>query len=363
MRPLLITSLLLLAAASPKLHAAEASAAQPPCAKPVWPVAALRLEQQGKVTMRYMTDHDGTVLQAEVVSSSGHPLLDEAARQGLMKCKMPNAQKADPALHAWNKIQYVWTLANRSPEEMAARLALVNAGVARGEAASMHELGSILMAGRGVPRDTKAGLEWLRKAVDKGNLPSYDVLAGFYHFGTHVTRDVPEAERLLRIAAEQGQASSQALLGMLLMRGAGIEARPEEGLEWLRKAAAADDLRGQAYLGMELMRRAGEQGDRSEALAWLGKASERGEANAQYFLGKATLHGHGLAKDPERALELLTRSAAAAHLPAQNTLASLYASGAEGVSADPVKASQWRTAASKNALKGGPGMAPATGVQ
>ncbi len=357
MRTLLVASTLLLAAASRLAHADQGISPQP-CAKPVWPAAALRLGQQGKVTMRYMTDHDGTVLQAEVVTSSGHALLDNAAQQGLMKCKMPNALKADPALHAWNKIQYVWTLANQTPEELAARLAKVNAGVARGEAASMHELGGMVIAGRGIARDEKAGLEWLRKAAEAGHLPSYEALSGFYNFGMHVARDVPEAERLLRIPAQQGLASSQSLLGMLLLRGAGVEARPEEGMEWLRKAAAAGDLRGQAVLGIELMRRAGEHGDRTEALELLAKASERGDPNAQYNLGKAALHGHGVAKDPVRAVELMTRSASGGHVYAQTTLAQLYASGSDGVSPDPVKARQWRTEASKTLQKPAPGVAP-----
>jgi TonB family protein len=80
------------------------------CEKPVWPQAALSEGRTGTVTLMYEIDADGKVLRSMVAKSSGHADLDEAAREGIAKCKFnPGMHDGKPVLSTM-RMQYVWTL-------------------------------------------------------------------------------------------------------------------------------------------------------------------------------------------------------------------------------------------------------------
>jgi D-alanyl-D-alanine endopeptidase (penicillin-binding protein 7) len=80
------------------------------CAKPVWPAEALAAEHTGKVTLRFQIGRDGWVSGSEVVRSSGHAALDQAAREGIGKCRfMPAHVDGMPGASSTQR-QYVWTL-------------------------------------------------------------------------------------------------------------------------------------------------------------------------------------------------------------------------------------------------------------
>ena len=80
------------------------------CAKPVWPPADLAAGNQGSVTLKFEVDADGKVLRSMVAKSSGHPALDEAAREGIAKCTfIPGTLNGQPVKSAM-QMQYVWTL-------------------------------------------------------------------------------------------------------------------------------------------------------------------------------------------------------------------------------------------------------------
>jgi D-alanyl-D-alanine endopeptidase (penicillin-binding protein 7) len=80
------------------------------CAKPVYPRESLRWEQTGTVTLAFKIGEDGKVEDSNVKKSSGFPLLDEAAREGISKCQFrPSTQGGKPRA-AWMQMQYVWTL-------------------------------------------------------------------------------------------------------------------------------------------------------------------------------------------------------------------------------------------------------------
>ena len=80
------------------------------CAKPVWPQADLAAGNQGTVTLKFEIDADGKVLRSMVAKSSGHPALDEAAKEGITKCTfIPGTLNGKPVRSAM-QMQYVWTL-------------------------------------------------------------------------------------------------------------------------------------------------------------------------------------------------------------------------------------------------------------
>src|SRR4051812_3498955 len=148
---------------------AQAPAAQfSSCAKPVWPKEALRNEYQGKVTLAFLIGEDGTVRESRVEKTSGYPMLDIAAQEGLERCRFTPGLKDGKAVEAWMKMQYVWTLSGPTAEQMSAALAQARAGAERGEAGAEQKLGMIYLNGQGVPRDLAEGKKWLQKAADQG---------------------------------------------------------------------------------------------------------------------------------------------------------------------------------------------------
>lgn len=54
------------------------------CKKPIWPQQALRTEQKGDVTVAFLVDMDGKVIDSVIRSSSKSVLLDESAKEGIL---------------------------------------------------------------------------------------------------------------------------------------------------------------------------------------------------------------------------------------------------------------------------------------
>ena len=89
---------------------AEAVADFRSCAKPVWPAESLKNGNQGTVTLEFTVSEAGKATASRVTRSSGFPLLDEAAREGLTKCSFKAATKNGQPVSSTLHIQYVWTL-------------------------------------------------------------------------------------------------------------------------------------------------------------------------------------------------------------------------------------------------------------
>jgi protein TonB len=73
------------------------------CSKPEWPAEDFRAQHTGTVTLKFSVDKDGAVKESAIVKSSGYPGLDEAARNGIAKCRFKNGPGNA-------QLQYVWTL-------------------------------------------------------------------------------------------------------------------------------------------------------------------------------------------------------------------------------------------------------------
>jgi protein TonB len=80
------------------------------CAKPDYPSASLRLEEEGTVRLKLLISTEGRVLQAEIDKSSGFHRLDEAARNALSKCQFrPGTVDGKPE-QSWASMTYVWRI-------------------------------------------------------------------------------------------------------------------------------------------------------------------------------------------------------------------------------------------------------------
>jgi bla regulator protein BlaR1 len=94
------------------VHAADSRAVADfnSCAKPHYPKESLIAKHQGTVTLGFLVDVSGSVVDARIDTSSGHVPLDEAARDAIKLCKFRPAMSDGKAVQDWAKIQYVWTL-------------------------------------------------------------------------------------------------------------------------------------------------------------------------------------------------------------------------------------------------------------
>jgi D-alanyl-D-alanine endopeptidase (penicillin-binding protein 7) len=80
------------------------------CRKPHYPHADLEAGHQGTVTLGFMVDGRGAVLDSAVARSSGYPGLDEEARSALQKCSFKPGLKDGKPVSERVMVQYVWTL-------------------------------------------------------------------------------------------------------------------------------------------------------------------------------------------------------------------------------------------------------------
>jgi protein TonB len=80
------------------------------CRLPEYPAVSRRMEEQGTVVLEMLIDTDGRVSDSKVAQSSGHPRLDEAAREALSLCKfVPGTIDGRPE-KSWWPIKYTWRL-------------------------------------------------------------------------------------------------------------------------------------------------------------------------------------------------------------------------------------------------------------
>jgi protein TonB len=83
----------------------EATLAYVAAPAPKYPAQAIRGHMQGTVTLRVLVDETGKPLDVVIESSSGHELLDRAARdQVLAKWRFQPAQSNGHAVQAWARI-------------------------------------------------------------------------------------------------------------------------------------------------------------------------------------------------------------------------------------------------------------------
>jgi TonB family protein len=301
------------------------------CAKPEWPKEALRKEQTGKVTLAFLIGADGQVKDSKLKASSGFPLLDEAAMNGVMRCKFKPALRGGEPVEAWMQMQYVWTLeGSPAPVNIAALTEAANSG----DAEAQNNLGLAYEYGRGVKRDAAEAAQWYRKAALNGHAWGQNNLGLAYASGRGVERNDAEANVWLGKAAEQGLAAAQVRLGFRLINGIGAPRDEVTATAWYRKAADQGDPMGQNNLGYSYELGTGVARDYAEALRLYRLAAARGNAYAEEALGNLYDNGLGVAADMPTALAWYYKAAAKNNPPGLRKLGMLHEAG-RGVEKNP----------------------------
>jgi len=81
------------------------------CRQPVYPQADVTAGHEGTVTVSFLVDTDGKVVDSRLLRSSGFMGLDKAAQTALHQCRFSPALRHGQAVPAWTAVQYVWKLA------------------------------------------------------------------------------------------------------------------------------------------------------------------------------------------------------------------------------------------------------------
>jgi D-alanyl-D-alanine endopeptidase (penicillin-binding protein 7) len=80
------------------------------CTKPSYPHADLASGHEGTVTLSFLVDTNGTVLDSRVLRSAGFRDLDKAAQAALNLCRFSPAIRHGRPVRTWAPVQYVWTV-------------------------------------------------------------------------------------------------------------------------------------------------------------------------------------------------------------------------------------------------------------
>ena len=280
------------------------------CDKPVWPRESLRNEETGAVVLEFLIGLDGSVLQSKVAQSSGHPMLDLAAQDGLAKCRFTPPSSVGRSEPTWTKMKYVWTLEGRkSPAEKLAAWQADLAAAEQGDAAAQYRLAvGYRMGTPDGQRDMTQALRWLRASAEQGYGKAQEGLASELMSGQNVGRDPAGAVALLEQAAAQGSSTAQFHLALVLQRGLGVPQDLPRARQVLEQANSGGNLDAKAMLGDLLLAEGGDS--QARAVQLLQEAAERHQRYAQFLLGQAYENGNGVARDEAHAQALYERAAA-----------------------------------------------------
>lgn len=320
------------------------------CSKPEWPIESLRKNQQGTVKLAFLVDADGTVRESKIATSSGHPLLDNAALNSVRRCKFEPGTEDGKAVLMWREMSYVWLLENSPTQPAKPVPEQILQAAQRGDAASQLKLGMQYLNGAGVPRDLPEGRKWIRKAAEQGHAPAQRALALSFasktdqngNFMPTDMRFAPEETVIwLGKAAEQDDAYSQFLLSQVLNAKGRFKS-----VFWLKKAAEQGLVEAQTMLAYRLID-GGEAQEIAQGVALLQKASAATRhSGPQRMLADCYAQGIGVEQNFEEAARLYRKAATAGDAQSMQALARLYENGT-GVPKDAAQARTWAEAANQ----------------
>jgi len=292
------------------------------CAKPEWPAESLRREEQGAVTLSYLIGMDGRVIESKVEKSSGYPLLDLAAQDGLAKCLFASPETIGRNEPTWTKMMYVWTLEeSETPADQRGRLERDKTLAAAGDAEAIYNMSGYYLTGWfDIEKNTNEALRLLRKSADLGYAPAQSGLAMTLFAGKLVDKDDVQAIAWAKKSAAQGSPKDQVLLANILFSA------PEELMDaplvysMLEQAVAQGNAEAKVMLGILLVEGDDDPGEKRRGVQLIVDAAEAQERMGQHELARIYEQGDLLPKDIAKAVALYERSAAGGFEPAKEAL-------------------------------------------
>ena len=138
----------------------------------------------------------------------------------------------------------------RSPahQDLAAARRWFGKAAEQGISTAQYELGKLLAAGQGGPRNCREAVRWLQKAAQGQHIDAMVQVAGLVQRGCDGDKNPAEAARWLEIAAARGSRDAQFSLGVLYFNGEGVPKDMKEAKKWLEAAAAQGHPSTKLYL-------------------------------------------------------------------------------------------------------------------
>ena len=162
----------------------------------------------------------------------------------------------------------------------------------------------MLLAGRGVPKDTIGAFEWAEKAAGMGNLEAQLLTASKFEEGRGTQKSLSKALALYETALEQGSPVARMKVANLLDRGEpGVEQNRARALPLFQQAARDGDAGAIYMVGLYLQRGYVVEKNEDAASQWFLRGAEIGEARAQRKLAMRYLMGTGVQQNTVEALK------------------------------------------------------------
>ena len=215
-------------------------------------------------------------------------------------------------------------------------------------AEAAYQVGTLLLAGKGVPKDVERGLLYLERAANLNHVFANTALAQYYDEHQENPSARAKMLRYYQTAARLGDTNAQGRLGRLLLdavAGERIDAAQVEQtrqlartyLEW---AAKHGNRYAQWELGQALRSGHGLDQDRLEARRWLSTAAEQGHSTAAYVVAIDYADANNPDASNEMALRWMMKAAELGHSPAMLALAQMFETG-RNVPQDLAQAMTW----------------------
>lgn len=178
-----------------------------------------------------------------------------------------------------------------------------------GDPQAQMYLGLMSLTGRGVTRDTSAGLKLLQQAANAGQSEALFLLGEAHRVGAGVPKDFQQALTTYRQAADHGSVSAMHQLGLLYSAGTpDIGRDPAQAVTWYTRAAQATGpttlfgfTRADAMMALGRLHSLGTvpagQPDAAQAFGWYRQAAETGHPAGLLTAGYLLAKGLGTPKD------------------------------------------------------------------
>lgn len=183
--------------------------------------------------------------------------------------------------------------------------------------------------GKGVPKNSKKGIELLKQAAKEGSGKAQNMLGYCYSTGFGgVKPDLKWAIYYYKLASKTGNPDAQFRLAYAFILGKGVDKNIKEAYKLLNFAAKAGHPKAQSTLGLILYY--GDEGigiNHKMAFDLFNKAAIKGNTKAQTHLGLCYLNAQGVNKNLPEALKLFKIAASKNDPMAQTQLAICYYNG------------------------------------
>jgi uncharacterized protein len=215
----------------------------------------------------------------------------------------------------------------------------------QGSQESSAWLGSMMMYGRGVPRDYDQGIALITQAANAHD-PVGLRFAG--ELVQRVGRDNVQAASLFQQAADLGDANAMTWLGRMYLMGRGVPKDRNKAISLFNQGAAKGDEWAELALGRIFLQK--DQNNPNRAIQLFKDSAAQGNAIAALRVGLMLQSGKDVPQDLTTAARYLRQSAGSGYGPGERALGHTFELGI-GVPVNQVYAFIWYNLASQQGDK------------